>query len=91
MSSPNTLFDKLDDKISEINDVLDELEKQGTWWNAIDVLPANDREVLVANKQKQVFIASYDYDNKWWTSNDRSKMLDITHWMEKPEPPEEKK
>jgi hypothetical protein len=84
MSSPNTLFDKL-------HVMLDEIEFNSRWIDVDDIyLPYDGREVLVVNKQKQVFIASYDYDNKWWTSNDRSKMLDITHWMEKPEPPEEK-
>jgi hypothetical protein len=85
MSSPNTLFDKL-------HVTLDEIELTSRWIEVEDIcVPFDGREVLVVNKQKQVFIARYDYDNKWWTSNDRSKMLDITHWMEKPEPPEEKK
>lgn len=79
---------RLNELIDQISDAVDDIRYYCGWVDSY--LPDDDREVLVANKSKQVFIASYDWQNRCWTSNDRSKMLDITHWMELPDAPEEK-
>ena len=64
-------------------------------WQTVDTAPKDGREILTYRKVGLIAVAFWceshitftGYDFKGWMVSDGMGILDVTHWMQLPEPP----
>jgi hypothetical protein len=82
--------DYLNDLLIALLTAIDALEQDNGWISVKDRMPEDDVSILICSKRKTISKATYSSsmeryniaDSDYWYNE-----LDVTHWMQLPEPP----
>lgn len=59
------------------------------WISVEKRLPDSMTEVLVVTRRRCVTLGHYNYSKKQWFDHDSYDPIKVSHWQEKPLPPED--